>query len=359
MDRELSKPMRTDAIFRLFSMTKPITSVALLILLEHGLVRLAQPASDFLPAFGNLKVYDGEDKGDIKLADLTRPVTIHDLLTHTSGLTLPLWEYGPVEQMYRDAKGPPATIALGEFTDKILELPLAFQPGTKWRYSVGHDMIARIVEIVSGKTYGDYLKQNIFDPLGMDDTGFYVPEDKLDRYCAEYGLADLSDPDVTFSIWLGDEGRLNPHLLRAANEGLEAKSHQIYRGGTGLVSTAPDYLRFCQMLLNGGEYERVRILGRKTVELMTTNNLTDSQFPGDILGPAWGWGLGVRVRLDLGCAQQLGSVGEHGWGGAAGTEYWIDPREQLIGIYMKQFQPGDYFMDYVKFRNAAYQAIVD
>ena len=358
MDRELSKPMRPDAIFRLFSMTKPITTVALMTLFELGLVRLAQPASDFLPAFGNLKVYEGESKGRLSLADLTRPITVRDLLAHTSGLTLPFWEYGPVEEMYRDAEVALPT-PLGEFVDKILALPLAFQPGAKWRYSVGHDVIARIVELVSGKTYGDYLKQNIFDPLGMDDTGFYVPEGKLDRYCAEYGFADFSDPDVTFSIWLGDEGRLTPHLLRAADEGLEAKPHQIYRGGTGLVSTAPDCLRFCQMLLNGGEYEGVRILGRKTVELMTANHLTDAQLPADLLGPGWGWGLGVRVLMDLGSAQQLGSVGEHGWGGAAGAEYWIDPREQLIGIHMKQFQPGSYFPDYANFRTAAYQAIVD
>ena len=302
-------------------------------------------------------MYEGESKGSLRLADLKRPVTVRDLLAHTSGLTLSFWEYGPVEQMYRDA-GVALPTPLGEFVDKVLELPLAFQPGAKWRYSVGHDVIARIVELVSGKTYGDYMKQNIFDPLGMDDTGFYVPEDKLDRYCAEYGFADFSDPDVTFSIWLGDKGQLTPRLLRAADEGLEAKPHQIYRGGTGLVSTAPDCLRFCQMLLNGGESEGVRILGRKTVELMTVNHLTDAQLPADLLGPGWGFGLGVRILLDLGCGQQIGSVGAYNWQGASGTSFWIDPREQLVGIHMKQFQPGLYFQDGADFKSSAYQAII-
>ena len=260
--------------------------------------------------------------------------------------------------MYRDNRIS-SNRPLDGFIDDILKMPLAFQPGEMWRYSTGHDAIARIVEIVSGKSFRDYLKHTIFDPLGMIDTDFYVPEDKLDRYCAEYGFADVLEPNLTSTEWWGGEGQTKPHLLRRPTEGIEAKSNAIYRGGHGLVSTATDYLKFCQMLLGMGELDGTRILGRKTVELMTTNQLSDAQLPMDLLGPGWGFGLGIRVLVDLGQCQVLGSKGEHGWSGAAGTHYWIDPQEEIIGIYMKQFQPGGYFQDVADFRTAAYQAIVD
>jgi CubicO group peptidase (beta-lactamase class C family) len=358
MDRENNKPMVKDAIFRIFSMTKPITAVALLTLLEKGLVRLSDPASRFLPAFEKLKVYDGTGLDGLKLADLDTDVTIRQLLTHTSGLTYHFYEYGPVEQMYRDA-GVCSNKKLDAFVDDLLEFPLTFQPGTMWRYSFGLDVIARIVEIASGKTFGDYLQESIFDPLGMTDTGFYVPADKLDRYCAEYGFGNGLDPEMSYTKWWGDEGRMKPRLIRAADEGLEAKPHDIYRGGHGLVSTAEDYLKFCQMLLHSGESNGARILGRKTVELMTVNHLSGSQTPEDLIGPGWGFGLGVRVLTDVGQCQTLGTVGEHGWAGAAGTYYWIDPAEDFIGIYMTQFQPGSFFQSAVDFKTAAYQAIVD
>ena len=357
MDRERSLPMRPDAIFRIFSMTKPITVVALLTLLEKGLIRLNHPASRFLPAFDDLKVIKINNDGASNYVELSRPVTLRDLLTHTSGLFYHYHEHGPVEQIYRDRKVF-SVKPLRRFIDDLLELPLALQPGTKWRYSAGLDVIARIVEIVSGISFGAYLEETIIEPLGMVDTDFFVPENKIDRYCAEYGFGDVVDPDMTTTRWWGDEGRLKPHLIRTPDQGLESKPHKIHRGCHGLVSTAGDYLRFCRMLLNGGELEGVQILGRKTIELMTTNHLTENQLPVELLGPGWGFGLGVRVLTDLGQAQILGSPGEHGWGGAAGTYYWIDPKEELIGIYMIQFQPGGYHMSSIDFRTAAYQAIL-
>ena len=358
MEREKNKPMTKDAIFRIFSMTKPITAVALLTLLEQGLVRLTDPVSQFLPAFSRLKVYDGSGPDGMKLVDPEMEVTIRQLLTHTSGLTYHFTEFGPVERMYRTSEIS-KNKKLAAFVDDLLEMPLAFQPGTMWRYSYGLDVIARVVEIVSGKAFGDYLQESIFDPLGMTDTGFYVPSDKLDRFCAEYGFGHVLEPDMYYTKWWSDEGRLKPRLIRAGDEGLEAKPHDIYRGGHGLVSTAEDYLKFCKMLLNGGELEGVRILGRKTVELMTANHLQGAQTPEDITGPGWGFGLGVRVLTDVGQCQTLGTAGEHGWSGAACTYYWIDPVEDFIGIYMAQFQPGSFFQSAADFRTAAYQAIVD
>jgi CubicO group peptidase (beta-lactamase class C family) len=327
-------------------------------LLERGLVRLIDPASRFLPAFDKLKVFDGTAGNKVKLTDLETPVTVWHLLTHTSGLTYHFLEYGPVEQMYRDAKIS-SNNRLEVFIDELLDQPLAFQPEAMWRYSYGLDVIARIVEIASGRSFGDYLKETIFDPLGMSDTGYFVPADKADRYCAEYGFGDVLEPDMTYAKWWNEDGTLKPRLVRAAQEGLETKPHDIHRGGHGLVSTAVDYLKFCQMLLHGGELEGVRILGRKTVELMTANHLRDPQSPVDITGPGWGFGLGVRVLLDIGQSHTLGTVGEHGWAGAAGTYYWIDPAEEFIGIYMCQFQPGGYFQQALDFKTAAYQAVVD
>lgn len=358
MDREKNKAMRKDAIFRIFSMTKPITAVALLTLLEKGLVRLTDPVSQFIPVFSKLKVYDGAGGDGVRLVSLESEVTIRQLLTHTSGLSYSHFEYGPVEQMYREARVS-SNKPLEEFVDDLLKLPLTFQPGAAWRYSYGLDVAARVVEVVSGKSFGDYLQETIFTPLEMVDTGFYVPSNKLDRFCAEYGFGHILEPDMTYTKWWSDEGRIKPHLIRAGNEGLEAKPHKVYRGGHGLVSTAEDYLKFCRMLLQGGEFNGVRVLGRKTVELMTANHLEGSQTPEDITGPGWGFGLGVRVLTDLGQCQTLGTVGEYGWSGAACTYFWIDPAEEFVGIYLAQFQPGSFFQSALDFRTAAYQAIID
>jgi CubicO group peptidase (beta-lactamase class C family) len=361
MDRERRKPMQPDTIFRIYSMTKPITCVALMTLYERGCFQLFDPVLKFIPAFTDLKVYVGGSGKEVELVPLRRPVTIHDLLTHTSGLTYHFLEYGGVEEMYREARVSSRT-RLAEHVSALLKLPLAYQPGTAWRYSVSHDVVAYLVEILAGKPFDLYVRESILAPLGMADTGFQVPAEKLGRFAAMYGSGDLLDHDMTATKWYGRAMEGINKLLADPAESLESAPHDVLRGGVGLVSTAADYLRFCQMLLNGGHLDGKRILGRKTVELMTSNHLAPELLPyelGGIYSPGFGYGLGFEVLMDVGQAETLGSVGAYGWGGAAATSFWIDPREELIGILMAQFQPSGYHLIAPDFRVAAYQAIVD
>ena len=359
MDRERNKPMQPDAIFRLFSMTKPITCVGLMRLYEQGHFQLSDPVSKFIPAFGDLKVFADRGSSGLELSDLEQDVTIRHLLTHTSGLTYHFWEYGPVEEMYREA-GVSSTKSLREFVADLAKLPLAFQPGTAYRYGLSHDVAAHLIEVMADQPVDVYLQENVFEPLGMVDTGFFVPQDKLDRLTAMYGTADLWEPDMTGTRWL--EGAEESGLIWSAADSPEAAPHNAFRGGHGLVSTAADYLRFCQMILNRGELDGERILGRKTVELMTTNHLAAELLPMEedgVYRPGFGYGLGFGVLMDLGQAGTLGSVGEFAWSGAATTSFWIDPEEELIGILLTQFQPMGYHLVAEVFRVAAYQAIVD
>jgi CubicO group peptidase (beta-lactamase class C family) len=243
----------------------------------------------------------------------------------------------------------------------VLKLPLAFQPGTAWRYSVAHDVVAHLIEVMSGQSVDAYLRQNLFEPLGMVDTGYYVPQGNLDRLTAMYGTS-IGEPDMTFSKWFSDAAVAGSRLIAASADSLESRPHEVFRGGHGLVSTAQDYYRFCQMLLNNGELSGTRILGRKTVELLVGNQLVPELLPYELQGmyaPGYGFGLGMRVLMDVGQAQIPGSVGEYGWSGAASTYFWVDPREELIGIQMAQFQPGGFHPIESAFRIAAYQAIVD
>jgi CubicO group peptidase (beta-lactamase class C family) len=361
MDREAKVPMRPDAIFRIYSMTKPIICVALMMLYEQGYFQLITPVSNFIPGFSDLKVFSGESESGVQLVDLEREVTIRDLLTHTSGLTYHFLEYGPVEEMYR-AAGVSSQKPLRDFVDDLLRLPLAVQPGTTWRYSVAHDVVAYLIEIISGQPLDVYLHDNLFEPLGMVDTGYYVPEDKLDRFAAMYGSCELMEPDVTVTRWYGEAMDGVNKLLAGARNCLESAPHDVFRGGHGLVSTAPDYMRFCQMLLNSGELDGVRVLSRKTVELMTANQLKPELLPyeiGGVYSPGYGYGLGFNVLMDVGQCGTLGSRGEYGWGGAASTSFWIDPREEFIGISMAQYMPNGYHLIGADFRVTAYQAIVD
>ena len=361
MDRENNKPMQSDTIFRIYSMTKPIICVALMTLYEQGCFQLFEPVSKFIPEFKNLKVYAGEDESEVKLVGLERDVTIRDLLTHTSGLTYHFLEYSPVERMYREARVS-SEKPLAEFVADLLKLPLALQPGTHWRYSFAHDVVAYLIEIMSGQPLDAYLRGALFEPLGMADTGFHVPQDKQDRFAAEYGSHHFLQSDMTLTKWYGDAAEGINRLISRPADSLEATPHKVFRGGSGLVSTAPDYLRFCQMLLNQGELDGLRLLGRKTVELMTTNHLAPKLLPYEFGGsnwPGYGYGLGFRVLMDVGQCERLGSVGEYGWVGAAGTYFWVDPKEELIGIHMAQFQPGGFYSSYLDFRTMVYQSIVD
>jgi CubicO group peptidase (beta-lactamase class C family) len=361
MDRESGKRMQPDTIFRIYSMTKPITCVALMMLYEQGYFQLFDPVFKFIPAFNELRVYVGETGSDMKLVDLQRPVTVRDLLTHTSGLTYHFFEYGDVEEMYRETRLC-SERPLAEFVANLLKLPLAFQPGAAWRYSFSYDVVAYLVEIMSGQPLDAFLHENLFEPLDMADTGFFVPADNLERFAAMYGSGDALEPDMTSTKWYGDAAEGINRLLSDPTGSLESAPHNVFRGGHGLVSTAPDYLRFCQMLLNKGELDGKRILSRKTVELMTTNHLAPELLPFEMAGvysPGYGYGLGLRVLMDVGQGQTMGSEGEYGWGGAASTDFWIDPKEEFIGIQMAQFQPSGYHLIASDFRIAAYQSIVD
>ena len=361
MDREDKRPIQPDTIFRIYSMTKPIICVALMTLYEQGKFQLNQPVAHFIPAFASLKVYAGENEaGEMVLEDLKAPVTVRHVLTHTSGITYHWLENGCVEQYYRDVKLS-SNKPIADFIADLVELPLAFQPGTAWRYGLSHDVVAYLVQIISGKPVDEYLRETIFVPLGMVDTAYYVPEDKLDRLVTMYGSYNVNEPEMSITPWFGDALRGVSRRLAGAQDSLESAPHEAMRGGHGLVSTTADYLRFAQMLLNNGQLDGTRLLSRKTVELMTTNHLASELLPyelGGIPSPGRGYGLGFGVMMDVAQSEVVGSVGAFGWGGAATTDFWVDPQEELVGILMAQYQPPAHLLR-PDFKVMAYQAIVD
>ncbi len=357
-DKEAGEAMTADTIFRIYSMTKPIVSTALMMLHEEGLFQLEHPVAQYLPAFANTKVL----AADGSLADQARPMQIRDLLAHTSGLTYDFMADNPVAQMYRDARiMNDSTRPLDALIDELATLPLAFQPGTRWHYSVGIDVAARLIEVLSGQTVGNFLRDRLFDPLGMADTGFGVPDDQLDRVSAMYGL-----PDLVGENYSGVQ--LVEAALAGFNERIDVSATYptstpdvFQRGGLGLFSTASDYMKFAQMLANGGAIDGERLIGRKTLELMHTNHLPAELLPIELLGlpiPGMGFGLGSRVMVDVAETAGTGSVGEYGWAGAAKTYYWVDPAEELVGLFMSQYMTG-MLLPERDFRSLVYQAIDD
>jgi CubicO group peptidase (beta-lactamase class C family) len=345
-DIEAGQPMQEDTIFRIYSMTKPITSVAVLMLFEKGRFRLTDPVADYLPAFKGVKVLEHPNEPQERLVDAERPITIHHLLTHTAGLS---YGYDQIEsidaayqQLWRQVDTNP-DFTLQAWVEGLARVPLLFHPGTAYRYSVATDVLGGLVQAVSGLPFAQFLQQRIFEPLGMVDTAFAVPAEKLHRLATNYGPRE--------------EGGLKVIDLPATSR--YARPTQHPSGGGGLVSTTGDYLRFAQMLLNRGQLDGVRLLGRKTVELMTTNCLPAGVALDNNPNRGAGFGLGVSLLQDLGKIVQLGSVGNYGWGGAANTNFWIDPQEELIGIIMLQFMPSDTYPVVVDFRNLTYQALID
>jgi CubicO group peptidase (beta-lactamase class C family) len=354
LSRETQAPMTNDAMFRIYSMTKPITCVALLTLVERSDLQLVDAVAKFIPAVDVLQVLENGN-----LVDQSEQMKIWHLLTHTAGFTY-RGTPGPVGDVYRRLIRTSRT-SLADLIEGLLQAPLCFHPGARFEYGFSHDVVARIVEIVSGMQYDQYLRETIFEPLGMCDTGFHVPPNKTGRFASMYGAAnmDAEPAEVTSQIPIDMHRNV---LLADAQSDYVAKAHTHFRGGHGLVSTTTDYHRFCEMLLRGGELDGVRILGRKTVELMRTNQLPKDLLPYNVGGmPQYGqgYGLGVRVMIDPGQAHALGSVGDFGWGGAASTYFWIDPVERMIGVQMAQYQPPLIHRIGSDFRNAAYQAIID
>ncbi|MCP5114368.1 MAG: beta-lactamase family protein [bacterium] len=339
-DREAKQPMAADTIFRIYSMSKPITSVAVMMLYEEARLRITDPVSKYIPDLGGLKVYAGQVNGTHVLEDSERDITVQDLLRHTSGLTYGFFAKSAVDKMYVDKKVLSGN-NLAEFVEKLGKIPLKHQPGSRWEYSVSTDVLGRLVEVISGQSFDEFLAERIFAPLKMVDTAFYVPPEKADRF------AKLYSPNPRGGIWPADPKRSRSLF----------KKPTFFSGGGGLVSTAADYARFCQMMLNGGELDGVRLLSRKTVDLMRISHTRD--IPGPRARNGEGFGLGFAVAEDLTRSGLAGSVGEYRWGGAAGTRFWIDPKENFIGIYMVQILPHTGLQYGNTFKYLAYQAIAD
>jgi len=343
MDIESGAPMQFDTLFRIYSMTKPITTSAVMMLFEEGRLRLHDEVSTYIPAFKETRVYQARNGADFDLVPQARQMTIHDLLTHTSGLSYGFDEKSYVDDLYRksiwDRMEKGEDLDLETVILEVAKLPLAHQPGTAWRYSMATDVLGYLVQVVSGKSFDVFLQERIFDPLGMADTGFTVPPEKVAR------LSTVYSPD--------DKGGLKP--VDSPVDSRFTRPTRNFSGGGGLVSSLEDYFRFAQMLLNGGVLEGERLLGRKTVEAMLTNHLPQGLHTDD---PS-GFGLGGSVLLDVARSQNLGSPGLWGWGGAANTRFWIDPKEEVLGLLMLQFMPGFLYPIDQDFQNLVYQALVD
>ncbi len=360
-DLERSLPVEEDTIWRVYSMTKPITGVALLSLYERGMFQLNDPVARFIPQWRDLKVRERAADGTERLAEPDRPMTVRDLMMHTSGLGFgggrTLQELFSAENTNRAEvaapglrRGPDYTLA--SMVDHYAGYPLEFHPGTRWLYSVSTDVCGRLVEIISGRRFDDYLRETIFEPLGMADTSFVVPHEKVGRFAACY-LRDTSKRLVLADDPQASGYRMQPSFLS---------------GGAGLVSTTGDYLRFCQMLLGRGELEGVRVLGRKTVELMTANHLPgDADLEsvaipggfGEVGFAGMGFGLTVAVAKAPAATQVIGSAGEYMWGGAASTIFWVDPAEDMTVVFMTQLMPSGTFNFRGQLKTIIYPAITD
>jgi CubicO group peptidase (beta-lactamase class C family) len=338
-DPSAGVPMKLDSIFRIASMTKPIVSVGAMMLVEEGKLFLADPVSKYLPELKGLKV--GVEKRDaagnavLEEVAAVREMTVQDLLRHTSGFTYGIFGTSLLKQRYVDTKVEgDRNQTNAEHVERLAKLPLAYQPGTTWEYSRSTDVLGAVIERVTGQTLDVFLFERILKPLGMKDTGFSVDPAKHARIAEPFAV----DPDTKSPVLLPDV-RTPPRFLC---------------GGACMVSTATDYYRFLQMLLNGGELEGVRILSRKSVELMTSDHVGTGISRGDLF-PGYGFGLGFTVRIKPGEALSLGSVGDYGWGGLYGTTFFVDPKERLIGIYM--MQRPNYAKYSRQFRTGVYSAL--
>ncbi len=348
MDREAGKPMRPDAMFRICSMTKPITSVAVMMLYEEGRFQLDDPISKYMPEFKNPKVLVKPASGQPYSIPATREITIRDLLRHTSGLTYN-WNQD-LGKMYDGANVASGLLqydgTIADSVKRMAALPLLFNPGERWEYSLSVDVLGRLVEVVSGKPLDEFFRVRIFEPLAMKDTYFYPPDNKLDRLAAAYsydddkGLTRFPDTPVTegFLTYSADYPYRGPKKL--------------FSGGAGLVSTASDYARFCQMMLENGELGNTRLLSRKSVELMISDQLGK-------VSPEQGFGLGFGVEGVKAPLAELGSIGEYDWGGFFYTGFSVDPKEQMVVIFMAQLHPEGSVDIKARVQTLAYQAIND
>jgi CubicO group peptidase (beta-lactamase class C family) len=357
LEIERKRPVTPDAIFRIYSMTKPITSVGLMMLWEQGRLQLDDPVHKFIPSWREQRVFVGGNHPAWKTTPVERRMTVRDLLSHTSGLTYGFMERTNIDAAYRKlgvADMSRRGYTSREMVDELAALPLEFSPGTRWNYSVSTDVVGHLIELIAGQPLDAYLREHVFQPLGMADTSFVVTEKQIPRFAANYQrqaddrLKLIDDPAKT-----------------------TYRECTFFSAGGGLVSTAYDYFRFASMMLNKGELDGIRLLGRKTVELMTQNHLPDGQDltnlaqPGMFTETAYGgmgFGLGFSVMQSPVRAQIAGTAGEFAWGGAAGTAFWIDPAEQLIVVFMTQIMqiglPAPYPLRR-ELRALIYSALID
>ena len=352
MDDERQKPMRSDTIFRFYSMTKPIASVALMMLYEEGRFQLDDPASKFIPELKDLKVFVSGTAEKYEVREPSRQMTVRDLLMHTSGLVA-RDAATPVGELYRKAglAGSDSKATLADMIVKLGQIPLQVDPGSRWIYGISTDLVGYLCEVLSGLPFDRYLDERILGPLGMVDTAFNVPESKVDRFAALYAPRagtpryELAD-DPLSSSYTGQR--------------------TYFSGAGGLVSTAADYLRFCTMLANGGVLGDVRILGPRTLQLMTLNHLpggkdlaTMAQNAAETQREGQGFGLGFAVLLDQTVAQIIGTPGEYYWGGAASTAFFVNPEEDLVMIFLTQLRPSSTYPISRELRQTIYSALLE
>lgn len=345
LDRESGVPMPKDAIFRIASQSKAITSVGVMILQEQGKLLITDPVGDYLPEFKKTTVAVPLEGGGYEVVDAKRPITIRDLLTHTAGIgygggvASDRWEAAGIQGWYFADRDEP----IGATVARMASLPFDAHPGEQWVYGYNTDILGALVERVSGMPLDEFLRVNILEPLGMNDTHFYLPPEKADRLAVVYSM--------------NDDGELEraPEPGGMVGQGAYVNGpRKSFSGGAGLLSTASDYARFLQMLLNGGELDGKRILSPKSVQLMTVDHLDGIPFR-----EGQGFGLGFWVRKDVGAAGLHGSVGEYGWGGAYHSQYWVDPAERLVVVHLTQLIPAGSFNDHDRVRALIYSALTE
>jgi CubicO group peptidase (beta-lactamase class C family) len=344
MDRENKRPMQEDTIFRIYSMSKAITSIAIMQLYEKSKFRLDDPVYWYIPSWKNLRVYQSGVYPNFLTSRPERHMTIRDLLTHMSGLTYDFMYKSNVDAAYRKTKVQQAE-TLEEFVEILSTLPLEFSPGNKWNYSVSTDVLGYLVEVISGMKLEEYFNTNIFEPLNMEDTSFSCPQEKVDRLASLYEHVPNGEPRLLEIPFLNTK---------------------MASGGGGLFSTMADYHNFCSMLLNQGEFNGKRLIGRKTLELMTVNHLPNNQDLTEMSESAFsetpyagvGFGLGFSVMLDPAKSQTTSDIGEYGWGGAASTVFMINPKEDMFIIFLTQLLPSSTYQVRRELRSLVYSSLM-
>ncbi len=353
-DMDDQRPIRDDAIYRIYSMTKPVTSVALMMLYEEGRLLLEDPVAKYLPSFAGARVFASGNHVNFTSREADREMTVHDVLTHTSGLTYGFQNQHAVDAIYRThnlGDFSPSSATLSETMELLGTLPLQFSPGTSWCYSMGTDVCGAIVEVVSGQTLDEFFAQRIFAPLGMTDTAFWIDgDDRRERFTSNY-------------LFYGG----TTTLMDKWDRSIYLKPPPMLSGGGGLVSTMADYHRFTQMLVNGGELDGTRLLSNRTVDFMTTNHLPDGKTLNEmgqvgfseVAMEGLGFGLGFSVNQSPARNGALGSFGDFGWGGAASTVFSVDPLEEMVFIMMTQLLPSSTYPIRRELRATVYQCLVD